>query len=82
MLVTQSAATRASATSRAAPRPVAGRNAGLAVAEGEIAAFIDDDVVVDPAWLDSSVRAFGAAADVACVTGMILPLTSRAPPRS
>ncbi|HVG75551.1 MAG TPA: glycosyltransferase, partial [Thermoleophilaceae bacterium] len=59
--------------------PSRARNAGLAVAEGEIAAFVDDDVVVDPAWLDSSVRAFGAAADVACVTGMILPLTLESP---
>ena len=59
--------------------PSRARNAGLAVAEGEIAAFIDDDVVVDPDWLDSSVQAFGCADDVACVTGMILPLTLESP---
>ena len=51
------------------------RNAGLAVAEGDIVAFVDDDVVVDPAWLEHCVRAFEAADDIACVTGLILPLT-------
>jgi GT2 family glycosyltransferase len=51
------------------------RNAGLAVAEGEIVTFLDDDVVVDAAWLDHCVEAFDAADDIACVTGLILPLT-------
>ena len=36
------------------------RNAGLAVAEGDIVAFLDDDVVVDAAWLDHCVQAFEA----------------------
>jgi GT2 family glycosyltransferase len=51
------------------------RNAGLAVAEGDIVAFLDDDVVVDAAWLEHCVEAFQAADDIACVTGLILPLT-------
>jgi GT2 family glycosyltransferase len=51
------------------------RNAGLAVAEGHIVAFLDDDVVVDAAWLDHCVQAFETADDIACVTGLILPLT-------
>jgi GT2 family glycosyltransferase len=50
------------------------RNAGLAAAEGEIVAFTDDDVVVDRLWLAASVRALLSARDVACVTGLILPL--------
>jgi GT2 family glycosyltransferase len=49
------------------------RNAGLAVAEGEMVAFTDDDVVVDPGWLRRCAQAFERAPDVACVTGLILP---------
>lgn len=58
------------------PRPSASgaRNAGLARAEGEIVAFADDDVVVDPRWLRASVDALLGAPDIACVTGLILPL--------
>ena len=58
------------------PRPSASlaRNAGLASAEGEIVAFTDDDVVVDPLWLRASAAPLTAAPPVACVTGLILPL--------
>ena len=58
------------------PRPSASlaRNAGLASSEGEIVAFTDDDVVVDPLWLRSSVGALLSGHRVACVTGLILPL--------
>ncbi len=50
------------------------RNAGLAIAENELIAFIDDDVVVDSAWLARAAAAFNRSDDVACVTGLILPL--------
>jgi GT2 family glycosyltransferase len=50
------------------------RNAGLAMAKGEIVAFTDDDVVVDPGWLRHCEEAFERADDVACVTGLIVPL--------
>jgi GT2 family glycosyltransferase len=50
------------------------RNAGLALARGEIVAFTDDDVVVDPGWIRQSTEALERADDVACVTGLILPL--------
>jgi GT2 family glycosyltransferase len=50
------------------------RNRGLSCAEGEIVAFTDDDVIVDPAWIRRSAEAFETAEDVACVTGLILPL--------
>jgi GT2 family glycosyltransferase len=58
------------------PRPSASlaRNAGLASSEGEIVAFTDDDVVVDPLWLRASVGALLSGDGVACVTGLILPL--------
>jgi GT2 family glycosyltransferase len=55
------------------------RNAGLAAAQGEIVAFLDDDVVVDPAWLHHCLQALDAADDVACVTGLILPLALESP---
>jgi glycosyltransferase involved in cell wall biosynthesis len=47
------------------------RNRGLTEASADIVAFTDDDVTVDPWWLDGIVRGFHAAPDVACVTGMI-----------
>ena len=58
------------------PRPSASlaRNAGLASSEGEIVAFTDDDVVVDPLWLHAAVGALLGGDGVACVTGLILPL--------
>ena len=57
------------------PRPGASwaRNAGLALAEGEIVAFADDDVVVDPAWLQRCAVALDRSEDVAVATGLILP---------
>jgi GT2 family glycosyltransferase len=50
------------------------RNAGLKVAHGEVVAFTDDDVIVDSAWVARCAEAFERADDIACVTGLILPL--------
>jgi GT2 family glycosyltransferase/membrane protein implicated in regulation of membrane protease activity len=50
------------------------RNTGLALAEGDVVAFTDDDVFVDPAWIRRCARGFERADDVACVTGLIIPL--------
>ena len=50
------------------------RNAGLAAARGDITVFTDDDVWVDPHWVERLVTAFDAGSGpVACVTGAILP---------
>jgi GT2 family glycosyltransferase len=54
------------------------RNAGLRVARGEIVAFTDDDVIVDPAWA-RAVRGAFATSEVDCVTGLILPLEFETP---
>lgn len=50
------------------------RNAGLSAAQGELVAFTDDDVTIDPAWLPAIRATFAASPDVDCVTGLILPL--------
>lgn len=47
------------------------KNRGVAEARGEVIAFTDDDVIVDPWWLEGIVRGFGQADDVGCVTGLI-----------
>lgn len=51
------------------------RNIGLARAEAEIVAFIDDDVIVDRPWLRACVDAM-LGGEIACVTGRCLPKES------
>jgi GT2 family glycosyltransferase len=50
----------------------AAHNCGLEQARGAIVAFTDDDVTVDRRWLTEIARGFRIAADVACVTGLIM----------
>ena len=54
------------------------RNRGAAVARGDLIAFTDDDVEIDPDWLACLVAGF-ADSRVACVTGLILPLELETP---
>jgi glycosyltransferase involved in cell wall biosynthesis len=46
------------------------RNRGIAEAKGEIVAFVDDDALPDPKWLDAIVAAF-AEPEVMAVGGMV-----------
>ncbi|MGW5133814.1 glycosyltransferase [Streptomyces sp. NPDC004135] len=57
--------------------PVAGlaraHNRGLAAARGRIAAFTDDDTLVDRRWLTTLTDAFSHDRRIGCVTGLIVP---------
>lgn len=55
------------------PRPglSRARNRGLALARGVYIGYTDDDVSVDPGWIDGLVRGFRRRPDVACVTGLV-----------
>jgi GT2 family glycosyltransferase len=57
------------------PRPgiSAARNRGLEAADGEIVAFTDDDVIVDPEWLLAIAQRFTREPDLAAVTGLVVP---------
>lgn len=49
------------------------RNRGVAATDADIVAFTDDDVVVDPSWLEWLLTPFADPA-VTVTTGMVLPL--------
>ena len=48
-------------------------------ARGELVAFVDDDTIVDPRWIERLVDRFGWSEDADCVTGLILPLELETP---
>ncbi|WP_144765597.1 glycosyltransferase [Curtobacterium sp. 9128] len=57
----------------------AGRNAGVAAATGDVIAFTDDDVRVDPRWLRAIGTRFVREPDLDAVTGVILPVELSTP---
>ena len=81
----RTAAVARAAGARLVHEPVAGldvaRERAVASCTTELLALTDDDVVVDPAWLRTLVRAFGADPEVAAVTGGVLALALDTPAR-
>ena len=61
------------------PGLASAHNCGLDRAGGQILAFTDDDVVVDRHWLTALVHGFDRADNVACVTGLIRPMSLETP---
>jgi cellulose synthase/poly-beta-1,6-N-acetylglucosamine synthase-like glycosyltransferase len=63
------------------PRPgiSAARNRGLMAADGEIVAFTDDDVEVDPRWLRAIGERFASQPELAAVTGLVVPAELETP---
>lgn len=55
------------------------RHAGAKIAQGEILAYTDDDVICDPNWLSELIRPY-LDQRVACVGGKILPKWEAKPP--
>ncbi len=55
------------------------RNAGVRAARGEVVAFTDDDVVVDPGWLRAVASGFARGTDVVCVSGLVASGELRTP---
>jgi O-antigen biosynthesis protein len=54
------------------------RNRAIAEASGEIIAFIDDDAIADPHWIQAIAAAFESD-DVMCVTGLVAPAELNTP---
>ena len=49
------------------------RNRAILESKGEIIAFTDDDVVVDPNWVKAIAMIFGKDSSVMAVTGLVVP---------
>jgi glucosyl-dolichyl phosphate glucuronosyltransferase len=57
-----------------------GKNTGVALAEGDVVAFLDDDAVAEPGWLEALARPF-TDPDVLGVGGLTLPAWATGRPR-
>jgi glycosyltransferase involved in cell wall biosynthesis len=55
------------------------RNRAIAVSDGEIIAFVDDDEVCDPWWVAEIARAFVEHPEAGAVSGVVLPAEIETP---
>lgn len=55
------------------------RNRAIVEAHGEIIAFTDDDVVVDPGWIQAVAQTFAADPEVMALTGLVVPYELETP---
>ena len=60
--------------------PSAARNRAVQVARGEVVFFVDDDVIVDPDWLENGIRYFSDPA-VAGIEGKVVYVDEKYRPR-
>ena len=56
------------------------RNAGIRAASAPIVAFVDDDVRVEPQWIETICRVFDEHAELSCMGGKVLPAWDGTPP--
>ena len=49
------------------------RNRGVVAANGDLIAFVDDDIVVDRLWVDALVEGLLRHPTAGCVTGLVIP---------
>lgn len=50
------------------------RNTGIAAAQHDAIAFIDDDVFFSPGWVEAVIKALDSHPEIACFAGQIAPL--------
>lgn len=62
------------------PGLLTGRHKGAQVSKGDILTFIDDDVVVDPQWLNTIIETMNTQKDITFLTGPNIPLYESTPP--
>lgn len=49
------------------------RNRAIIEANGEVIAYTDDDVIIDPGWVNALASVFAEAPEVMAVTGLVVP---------
>lgn len=56
------------------------RNTSISLAEAEVIAFLDDDAIASPGWLEGLLTGFNGSSDVWAVGGRVLPIWEKERP--